>query len=283
MHATRQQRIGFLNAVAAYGSWGLIPIYFKIIAHVPPIVVLAHRVVWSVAFLAIVISVQGLWGQVIAAGRSRRLLGLMLLSAVMLAINWLTFIYAVSHNRVLDSSLGYFMNPLVTVLLGIVFLKERLRAWQGVALGLATIGVSFLAVHVGQFPWIALSLATSFGFYGLLRKTSAVGSLLGLMWETILLLPLAIPLAMWTSVPLLCFAAGAKRLRLSTMGFLQYLAPTGQFLLAVYAYGEPFSTVHRVAFGFIWVAIAIYLYDSWRTLRQRQTPAPVEAAALAET
>jgi len=298
-------RTGLLLAITTYVAWGLFPLYFKLVSHVPPVVVLAHRVAWSAVFLALVLTAQRQWAAARAATRDRRTLATLVASAVLIAVNWFAFIYAISIGQVLQCSLGYFINPLVSVLLGVAFLRERLRPGQVAALALAAAGVLNLAIVLGQFPWIAVALAASFGLYGLLRKTTAAGPLVGLAVETGVLLPAALVLILLhelsplrattgdpttyallassgvlTAIPLLMFAAAARRLRLSTMGFLQYLVPTGQFLLAVLLYHEPFTRTHAMSFGLIWVALALYTADSIRALRTRS--AAGDPAARAE-
>ncbi|MFO7654729.1 MAG: EamA family transporter RarD [Candidatus Krumholzibacteriia bacterium] len=278
---------GVLYGLAAYVWWGAVPLYFKAVAHVPPPEVLAHRVVWSFLLLAVWL---GFAGRMTAARRAladRRTLATLVGSALLVSMNWLIFIWAVSTARVVEASLGYFINPLVNVLLGMVFLGERLRRAQWVSLALAMTGVAVLTAWLGSLPWIALVLAFSFGFYGLLRKTADVDGPVGLMVETGLLVPAALAFLLLragreqlvfgnsdpatdlllvaagavTALPLVWFVAGARRLPLSTMGFLQYVAPTGQFLLGVLAFGELFTTAHALGFGTIWTALAIYSWD----------------------
>ncbi len=315
-------RAGLAYGLAAYLAWGFVPAYFKLLAHVPPLVVLCHRVVWSVLFLAALIAVQRRGAEVWACARRRPVILALLASTVFIAINWYVFIWAVSNGRVLQASLGYYINPLVNVMLGIVFLRERLRRWQVAGLTLAAAGVVVMASFQGQWPWVSLALAFSFGLYALVRKTAAVGPLVGLTIETTLLLPVAAvvlagPKLGWfapvganaggngaatagaagvawdtrtylllalagvvTAIPLLWFAAAARRLRLSTLGVLQYLSPTCQFLLAVFAYGEAFRWWHGLSFGLIWGALAIYTADSIRAYRQAQ--ADVRPAADGE-
>ena len=275
----------------AYGWWGLVPAYFKLVAHVPPMMVLAHRVVWSVALLVIIVAIQRRRDELLGTLLQRRVMLTLAGSTVAVALNWLTFIYAVSVNRVLEASLGYFVTPLFTVVLAIVFLKERLRFAQAAALLIAVAGVILLAVRGGQVPWLALALALTFSTYGLLRKIAPVGPVVGLTVETTLMLPLGVGVITWdlalgaeprlstttygwlllsgvvTTAPLLAFAAAARRLRLSTLGFLQYLGPTLQFLLAVLAYDEPFTHVHAVSFGLIWLALLIYSISSLQGYR----------------
>lgn len=280
--------MGALYGVAAFGFWGLVPIYFKAVSSVRAWEVLAHRVIWSLVFLLLLIAVLRNWRHTRAVLRSRRTLLTLAVTTVLIAVNWYTFIWAVANDQVMQASLGYFINPLVNVLLGFVFLRERLRRWQSLSVLLAAVGVAFLTVSRGHFPIIGLVLAFSFGFYGLLRKTARVEALVGLTVETALLFPLALAFlvflllrgeaAFWyesravdllliaaglvTAVPLLWFAAAARRLRLATLGFLQYLAPTGHFLLAVLAYGEPFGRSELVAFTCIWTALLVYSIDA---------------------
>ncbi len=287
-HARRVARVGVVYGVAAYGWWGLVPIYFKAVAHVAPAEILAHRIIWSVVLLAVLMRLYGRWRAAVAALRSHSTLITLLGTTTLIALNWFVFIWAVAHDRVLEASLGYFINPLVNVLLGFVFLRERLRRWQTVSVALAAAGVAYLTFNYGQVPIIALVLAGSFGLYGLLRKTAKVDALTGLTIETMLLAPLALAylgVLAWghecsfgteswrtdgllalggviTAVPLLWFTNAARRLRLATLGFLQYLAPTGHFLLAVAAYGEHFSQVHLICFACIWTALLVYSIDT---------------------
>ena len=296
-------RAGLVYGLAAYLAWGLAPMYFKQIAHVAPLRVVSHRIIWSVVFLAVILAVGRKWGEVRAALRSRRTLWMLGLSAALIAGNWLMFIWAITAGHLLQASLGYFINPLVNVLLGMVFLRERLRVGQAVGVALATLGVLTLALSGGQFPWLALSLAVTFALYGLLRKTAHVGALVGLSVETALLLPLAVlfvagpwghagnaaasdPKTMTllalagpvTVFPLLCFAAAARRLRLATLGFLQYVSPTCHFLLAVFLYREAFSRESLISFSFIWAALLVYSAESVRFYRRRARAAEAEAA-----
>jgi chloramphenicol-sensitive protein RarD len=315
-HPHAHARAGVFYGVAAYLAWGLVPLYFKLVAHVPSLAVLAHRVVWSVAFLLVVIAVQRRFPELRAAVRSRRLLGTLLVTSLLVAGNWLSFIYAVSTGQVLQASLGYFILPLVAVLLGMVFLHERLRPWQAAALALAAAGVLNLVIRQGVVPWLSLTMAITFAFYGLLRKLAAVAPLVGLTVETTLLLPPALAVVAWqvmrdasgtpgggsgagvdvatypllmlagivTAVPLLWFATAAKRLRLATLGFLQYIAPTCQFLLAVLVYDEPFTRVQAISFACIWTALVLYSVDSMMALRDhsRAAPAMVTTTPLPE-
>jgi len=289
---------GIAYAALAYILWGLFPIYFLQIASVPPVEVVAHRVVWSLAFLLVLLALRRQWAWLAPVLRQPRVLGAFALSAVLLAGNWGVYIWAVTNGHVLDASLGYFITPLVNVLLGTTVLHERPRPAQWAALSLAASGVLWLTVQGGQLPWIALVLAASFGTYGLLRKIATLGALEGLALETLLLAPLAfIALAWWwaqgtasfpattwttdfwlvllgpvTAVPLLLFAAGARRITLTTLGLLQYLGPTIQFALGVLVFREPFSAMRLIGFGFIWGALVLYSVDGWRVAR-RVSPA----------
>ena len=289
-----ETRKGLLFALSAYGFWGLVPLYFKAVRSVPPLEVLAHRVVWSVPLVAILIWFLGSWNDVRAAIRSRRTLATLALSATLIATNWFTFIFGVTHDRILETSLGYYINPLVNVLLGMVFLRERLTRLQTVSVLLAAAGTLYLAISFGAIPWISLVVAFTFGFYGFLRKTVRVASIEGLLIETSLLFPLALGFLLLlavrgtgafgtagtridvllvlagavTSIPLIWFASGARRLPYSVLGLCQYVAPSITFLLAVFYYGEPFTHPHAVAFGCIWTALAIFTLDMWQ--RQRR-------------
>jgi chloramphenicol-sensitive protein RarD len=285
-------RAGMLYSFAAYASWGLFPLYFKAV-HVRPLEFLGHRIVWSVLLLYALLAVKQRWTWLGEARRSRALLLGFAASSACLSINWFIYIYAVTTDRVVDASLGYFINPLVSVLLGVVVLKERLRRLQWVAVALATAGVLWLTLLVGELPWIGLSLAFSFGTYGLLRKTAKLGALEGLTLETTLLAPLAALYLGWlvvqgqsgfiagsaadrvlllmsgplTAGPLLLFAAGARRIPLSLMGLLQYVAPTGQLLLGVLVWHEPFGHERVLGFALIWFGLAVYSAESLWTSR----------------
>lgn len=290
----RAASVGLIYALMSYLWWGFMPLYFAQVRHIDPWLVVAHRVVWSVAFLVLVIAVQRRGAEVLAALRSRRTLGGLVASALFIAINWLVFIYAISTKQVVQSSLGYYINPLVCVVLGLFVLGERLRALQWVSVALAAVGVTIAATSTGQPPWIALSLAASFGMYGLMRKLVPVGPVVGLFVETLVLLPLAAGLLAWTmptwgasftsrdytllvsagvitALPLLWFAAAVRRLKLSTIGFLQYLSPTTQLLVATLLMGEPLNGRKLIGFVWIWVALALFSWDAWRTHRAPAT------------
>lgn len=294
-------RTGVAYGLAAYGFWGLAPVYFKLVQVVPAVEVLAHRVIWSVVVLVLLTLARRRWRAVLDVVRRPATLRTLCLTSVLIGGNWLVFIWAVGHGHVMQASLGYFIGPLVSVLLGFVFLRERLTRGQSLSVLLAAAGVVYLTVSRGQLPVLGLFLAFSFALYGLLRKTAAADALTGLTVETMLLMPLAVAFlgheiavgrAVFasgdgmlnllllaagpvTTVPLLWFAAAARRLRLATVGFLQYVTPTGHFLLAL-AYGESFTSAHGAAFACIWIALAIYSADTG--LRARQAAAAVRGA-----
>jgi chloramphenicol-sensitive protein RarD len=289
-----ETRKGLAFALAAFGFWGLVPIYFKAVRHVDPLDVLAHRVVWSIPLIALLISRLGNWTGVREALRSPKTLGTLLVSAILVATNWFVFIYGVGTGRILQTSLGYYFNPLVNVLLGLVVLRESLSRLQTAAVLLAAAGTAVLGLRGGEFPWIALVLAFSFGTYGLIRKTVRIDSMGGLFIETVLLSPAAmlflavnvgsgneafisggpvttvllVAAGAVTAIPLIWFASAARRLPYSILGMCQYLAPSMSFILAVLVYGERFTANHAVAFGCIWTALAVFAADS--VLRQRR-------------
>jgi chloramphenicol-sensitive protein RarD len=293
-NGSRAATIGCFYAVAAYGSYGLMPIYVKAVGHVSAPEILAHRIVWGALFLAALLVVSGGLRQVGDIVRSRRQLLILLTSALLNAVNMGSFIWAVSIERVTDSSLGYFMAPLVSVLLGMVFLKERLRRWQGFAVLLAVAGVAYLTYALGVAPWISLVIAFSWGFYGLVHKISPVEPLSGLTVEMAALTPLFLGWLVWVYVqggggfaridtetdallalagltiglPLLWFVSATKRLRLTTVGLFQYIGPSLNLILAVAVYDEPLTRAHVVAFALIWTALVIYTADT----RRRRPP-----------
>jgi chloramphenicol-sensitive protein RarD len=284
----RRQHVGVAGSVGAFLIWGLSPVYWKMLVGVPALEIIMHRIVWSFVFMVPLVFLTGRRTELASVLTNRKTMAVLLATSVFVAANWLIYIWAVNNGYVLQASLGYYINPLVNVILGMVFLKERLRPPQAVAVLLASAGVLYLGVAYGQFPWISIALAISFGCYGLVRKVAAAGALVGLTVETLLLsLPALIYLAhagmagrgaflrgapemnlalmgsaLVTAVPLLLFTTGTRRLNLSTVGFLQYIAPTGMFLLGVFAYGEPFSTAQIVTFCLIWCALAIYSGDA---------------------
>jgi chloramphenicol-sensitive protein RarD len=293
---------GAVYAILAYALWGLFPLYFARVAAVPTLEVVLHRSVWSLVFVFALMAWLRRFAWLAPALREPRLLALFALSAVLLSGNWLLYVWAVTSHRVIDASLGYFINPLVSVMLGVLVLRERLRPAQWAAVALAAAGVAWLTVQAGQLPWVALALAMSFGAYGLLRKTATLGALEGLALETLLLAPLAIGLlGLWslqgrsalvtadattigwlllagplTALPLLLFAAAARRLPLATLGLLQYLAPTIQLVLGIWVFHEPFSAARLAGFALIWLALAVYSAEGlW--LGRATRPAPIAA------
>lgn len=284
-------RAGLLYGLSAYSMWGVFPLYFHALAHVPSLVVLCHRIFWSSLFLALVISVRREWKAIRSVLQNRRTMGFLSVGAVLIALNWLTFIYSVSSHQVLEASLGYFINPLLSIALGMIFLRERLRPWQWVAVVVAALAVANLSLKGAGLPWIAVSLAASFGLYGLVRKKVDINSLHGLLVESSILLPIALVVlatahpgdisrgtygilslsGFITAVPLLCFGAAVRRLQLSTIGFLQYIGPTLQFLVAVVLFHEPLDHAKLASFALCWLGIAIYVADSI----VRHSPQPV--------
>ena len=291
--------------MAAFTTWGLVPVYWKLLKAVPAAEILAHRFIWTTAFLILLLSWQQRWQEVRAAMRSCRAVLFCLASGAAIAINWYVFIWAVNIGHVIETSLGYFMTPLVNVLFGAIFLRERLTRLQFVSVLLATAGVLNLSVGYGRFPWIALVLCASFGLYGLLRKKSGTRPIPGLFFETIVLMPFAvlylallhrsgalvfgrahlalslilISSGIVTGMPLVWFGHAARHLRLTTIGFLQYLAPSGAFLLGVFLFHETFTRGHLITFTMIWLGLVLFTGEAiwrWRTVRMRP-----RAAALA--
>ena len=287
----RQRRAGLLFGLGAYLAWGVMPLYFKALAHVSALEIVAHRVIWSMVFMGALVALWRRWPAIRAALGTGRVLITLLITTLLIGTNWLIFIYAVVSGHVLEASLGYYLNPLVNVLLGVVLLKEKLSRAQVFATLLAAAGVAVLAAGAGSGLWISLTLAATFAVYGFLRKIVAVDSLEGLSIETALLSPLALAWLVWlqadgsaafasvtlttdlllvlggavTAIPLLMFTAAARRLPYSTLGFLQYVAPSLQFLLAVLAFGEPLTTAHLICFAAIWTALAIFSFEGLRS------------------
>ncbi len=285
-------RRGIFAALGAFTIWGLAPLYFKAVGTVPADEIVAHRVLWSLVFLAALVGFMRQGPALRNALGNRRLLGTLLITALLTGSNWLVFVWAVTHDRVLEASLGYFINPLLSVLLGRLFLGERLRPLQKLAVAIAACGVAWRVAAVGSVPWIALFLALTFGIYGLLRKRTPVDAIVGLCVETLLVLPLAVLWLLWlvsagelhfgrdlqtdlllplagvlTATPLMLFAFGARRLPLATVGFLQYLAPSLNFLLAIFVFHEAFDTARLAGFVIIWCALALYTADLLRANR----------------
>lgn len=285
-------RDGFLFAVGAYTIWGLFPIYLKALADVDVLEVLAHRILWSVPFAAGLLTLRKQWPQVKAAFGERRVVMMLGLAAVSIATNWMIYVWAVANDRVLEASLGYYINPLMYVATGVFVLGEKIRPVQTVAIALATAGVLVLTFGAGVFPWVSLLLAALFTAYGYIRKTTNVGALPGLFVEVTLLSPIALIYLLWlmnsgaavflaqgagmdillllagpvTVIPLVLFALAARRLQLTTLGFIQYIGPTLQFILGIY-YGEAFTLYHGVCFSLIWIALAVFSVDAVRANR----------------
>jgi chloramphenicol-sensitive protein RarD len=292
---------GLTLGIAAYALWGVLPIYFKAIAEVGPVNIVAHRVLWSVPFLALLIALFGGFSEVRSAIRSRRTLAFLTVTAILIATNWLLYVYAVTSGQIVASSLGYYLNPLINVVMGRVLLKERLSGLQWAAVAIAAAGIAGLAVQaIGQL-WISLALAITFATYGLLRKIAPVEAVAGLAVETGLLFPVALLWLGWgvaagepafgpgnrdwalllfagvaTTVPLILFTAAARRLAYSTLGMLQFIAPTLQFLCAVLLYGEQFTRWHALAFGSIWLALALYVAALIRAPKSAVSAMPPE-------
>lgn len=295
-------RAGFLLGLGAYLLWGVLPLYFKFLGALLPTEIVAHRVLWSLFFLAMLVTSWRRWGAIREALRTPRVLPMLAATATLIGVNWLVYIWAVLNGRVLEGSLGYYLNPLVNVLLGVVLLKERLTRAQVAAVALASAGVAVLAAGAGEGLWISLTLAATFALYGFLRKVAPVESIEGLSIETVMLAPVALGWVLWlgsegrggfpadmatnilvvlagviTAVPLLLFAAAAKKLPYSTLGFLQYVAPSIQFLLAVLVFGERLTPAHIICFGAIWTALAIFAIEG---IRSGRAAARVRKAAL---
>ncbi|GMV30150.1 MAG: permease [Rhodanobacteraceae bacterium] len=293
-------RRGLIYALAAFVLWGVAPAYFKLIQQVPPAEIIVHRILWSGVLMVLVLSVTRRFVGWRHFRDNPRVLGTLVLTSLLISGNWLTFVYAVNSGRMLDASLGYYINPLINVLLAVLFLGERLRPLQLAAVALAALGVGYQVYELGHLPWISLVLAFSFGFYGLLRKRVPLDALNGLGIETLLVSPLALLyfVHLWnggqaqflhvsrgldlllmaagivTTIPLALFAAGAQRLSYTTIGFLQYISPSIGIVLAVGFYGEHFGHARAVTFTLIWLGLALFSADAWRERKRGQTHAP---------
>lgn len=303
-----EERSALLAGFAAFGVWGIVPVYWKLLRAVPAPEILAHRFIWTTLFLVALLSWQGRWPELMTSLRSRRALLFCLASGTAISINWLLFIWAVNVGRVLETSLGYFMTPLVNVLFGALFLRERLTRLQLIAVLLAFLGVLNLTFGYGKFPWVAVAICISWGFYGLLRKVSGTRPIPGLFLETTLLTPIALiyllvmqrhgaaafdlsrptvaillaSTGIITGLPLVWFGHAARHLRLTTIGFMQYLAPSGSFLLGVFLYHEPFTRGHLVTFALIWIGLGIFTVDAvrrWHAGRGRTAALPIAELA----
>jgi chloramphenicol-sensitive protein RarD len=286
--------LGLLSAALAFIWWGLFPLYFRIVTGIAPLEILAHRVSWCLLFLLAVLTVRRQWRWLPQVLRQPKVLAAFVASSCLIGVNWMTYIWSVNNDHVVDASLGYFITPLFNVLLGYTLLQERPRRVQWVALGIAALGVVWLTVQTGRVPWIALVLAVSFSGYGILRKLAVLGPLEGLTLETIVLAPFALAaIAFWwhrgtgsfpssdlktslwflslgpvTAIPLLLFAAGARRLSMTTLGLVQYSSPTIQLLIGVLVLDEPFGAQRMVGFACTWIALLIYTLDGWRVSRR---------------
>ncbi|MET0264973.1 MAG: EamA family transporter RarD [Duganella sp.] len=288
---------GILYAALAFILWGIFPLYFHALREVPPLEILGHRMLWSLAFLLLVLAVRRQWKWLPQVLRQPRVLAAFVASALLLSANWFVYIWSVNNGHVIDASLGYFINPLINVVLGMLVLGETLRRGQWIAIGVAACGVAWLTWSAGQVPWIALILGLSFGAYGLLRKTAALAALEGLSLETMLLFPLALGYVLWltmhgqntfvnteadgmrwllaaagpiTAIPLLLFAAGARQIPMAVLGMLQYISPTLAALLGIWVFHEPFPTERLIGFSIIWVALALYVAEGLWTSRRAQ-------------
>jgi len=290
------QKQGVILAILAYGMWGLAPLYFKQIIEIPSLDILVHRIVWSTLLLAVIIGMKKQWSTIRQVLRQPRTTAMLFLSASLLGFNWWLFIWSINNDHMLDASLGYYINPLLNIALGMLFLGERLSRLQYAAVGLAALGVIIQLVTFGSFPYVAFALALSFAFYGLIRKTISVDSVAGLLIESLLLVVPAVvywwlfaespamnmanntlglnlllmAAGLVTTLPLLCFVAGARRLNYSTMGFFQYIGPSIMFMFAVFMYGESVGNDRWVTFGFIWLALVIYSFASVKNIRKKR-------------
>ena len=300
-----ERRVGVVAGLSAYLLWGVFPLYFPLLEPAGGLEIVAHRVVWSLLFVGLLLSVRRGWGQVRAAFADRRTLGVLALAAVLIVVNWLVFVHGVNSGHVVETSLGYFINPLVSVLLGVVVFGERLRRLQWVAVGTAAVAVVVLTVDYGRPPWIALALAGSFGLYGLMKKLVRVEAAPGLFVETALVvLPALVVIGVLesrgtaafgpagagnalllvgsgvaTAIPLLLFAAAARRVPLSTVGLLQYVNPLMQLVIAVFVFHEPLPPARLAGFAIVWLALAVFTVDTLRTAHgNRRTAEPAVPA-----
>lgn len=286
---------GLLYAIAAYTLWGLLPIYWKALHVVPATQIVGHRMIWSLVFMVMLLAFKRHWVWLATLMKQPRTLLVVLVAGCILATNWLTYVWAVNAGYVVETSLGYFINPLLSVFLGVLFLREKLRFWQWVAIGIALVGVLYLTLRYGAFPWIALTLALTFGLYGLLKKMTPLNALEGLSLETALVFFPALTYLLFSEVwgsgafghagwgittllvltglvtgfPLLLFSAAARRIQLSVLGILQYIAPTLQFLLGVFLYQEPFNQTRLIGFSLIWTALLVYSIENIIVRRRR--------------
>jgi chloramphenicol-sensitive protein RarD len=291
---------GILNGIAAYALWGFFPIYWKLLHQVPALQVIGHRISWSFILLVLFIVLTKQWQSFRSAALTTKTIGIYSIAGILLTINWLVYVWGVNSGFIVETSLGYFINPLLSVLLGVIFLRERLRTAQWVPVIIAAIGVIYLTAVYGRLPWNALSLAFSFGFYGFVKKLAPLGSLYGLTLETGIVFPIALIYLVFvgmsgigaflqqsvltdllligagvvTTIPLLMFASAAKQIPLTVIGLLQYIAPTIQFLIGVFIYDEPFDQSHFIGFGIVWVALVIFWVENFLANRVPVEPIP---------
>ena len=291
---------GIINGLAAYALWGFFPIYWKLLQNVPALQVIGHRIAWSFVLLIAVILLTRQWQNFYGAVQSPKTIAIYSIAAVLLSVNWLIYVWGVNAGFIIETSLGYFINPLISVLLGVIFLRERLRMMQWLPVALAAVGVLYLTLAYGRLPWIALSLAFSFGIYGLVKKLAPLGSLYGLTLETALVFPLAlfylafvgfretgsflhegaltdlllIGTGAVTSIPLLMFASAARQIPLTMIGVLQYIAPTIQFLIGIFLYHEPFDRSRLIGFGLVWIALIVFWAENYLASRVPVPPIP---------
>ncbi|ACB84451.1 EamA family transporter RarD [Natranaerobius thermophilus] len=297
---------GVFLGLSAYILWGLLPLYWDLLDQVPAEQVLAHRIFWSCFFVGFIVCINKNWRMVGNIFKSRRNLAITLLAAVVISANWFTYIWGVQANRVVEASMGYYINPLVAVMLGVLVLKEKLSTTKKISVAIATLGVLVMTFSYGQFPWVALVLAFTFAFYGLIKKTIPVDPIPGLFLETAILAPIVLayltfhevqgtgalgdaPLhlilllmgaGVATSTPLLLFSMAARKVKLSTVGFMQYISPTLSLYLGVFIFNEPFTSIHLFTFGCIWIALALYTWDSVKTYRESRN---MKAEAVSST
>ncbi|MDQ0225250.1 EamA family transporter RarD [Metabacillus niabensis] len=293
-------RKGIIFTAGSYLLWGVLPLYWKKIDNVSSGEILAHRIIWSFIFMLILLSIQKEWGNIVEISKklfSQPLVLLSLvLSSLLISINWFVYIWSVNHNHILETSLGYYINPLISVLLGMIFLKEKLNLWQKISMGLAFIGVLIITLQYGEIPWLALILAGSFGLYGLTKKMTKFNSVIGLTFETLVVTPIAftyvsilanggesvffefdtqtnlllIGAGVATAIPLLLFASGAKRIPLFLVGIIQYISPTITLIIGIFLYHEPFTQIEMITFTFIWSAILLFSFSNSKLFKRAE-------------
>lgn len=285
---------GVIYGILAYTAWGILPLYWKLLNIVPALEILAHRIIWSFVFVGVLLIASGGWQTLLTVVKNKKNLFFLFVCGFLISLNWFTYIWAVNSNHVIEASMGYYINPLVVVLLGVVVLKEKLTRWQGLAIFLASVGVLILTVQYGQVPWVALILASTFALYGLSKKLIKVDYISGLALETIIVMPIALVYIITqqtqgigsvgrvpfqttfilfgsgivTAIPLLWFAKGAQKVKLTIMGFLQYIAPTISLLLGIFVFKEYFSAIHFISFSFIWAGLAIFIMTNLSALHK---------------